>query len=106
METKKKLRKDLEEVKAIVFGHNKTLSEVLPAIMARLTALEKKAEEEANMISGKDAAKMLGWQSGYVSSTWLDKVGIKYSKGDNGCLKISRKDIEEYLKSRKTTTED
>lgn len=95
METKKKLRKDLD------FLYNE-----LGAISLRVAALEKKEKEQADTISGNEAAKMLGWQSGYVSSTWLDKVGIKYSKGDNGCLKISHKALEEYLESRKTTTED
>lgn len=95
METKKKLRKDLD------FLYNE-----LGAISLRVAALEKKDKVQEDTISGNEAAKMLGWQSGYVSSTWLDKVGIKYSKGDNGCLKISHKALEEYLESRKTTTED
>ena len=95
METKKKLRKDLD------FLYNE-----LGAISLRVAALEKKDKVQEDTISGNEAAKMLGWQSGYVSSTWLDKVGIKYSKGDNGCLKISHKGVEEYLESRKTTTED
>lgn len=95
METKKKLRKDLD------FLYNE-----LGAISLRVAALEKKDKVQEDTISGNEAAKMLGWQSGYVSSTWLDKVGIKYSKGDNGCLKISRKDIEEYLTTRTKTTED
>lgn len=95
METKKKLRKDLD------FLYNE-----LGAISLRIAALEKKDKVQEDTISGNEAAKMLGWQSGYVSSTWLDKVGIKYSKGDNGCLKISHKAVEEYLESRKTTTED
>lgn len=95
METKKKLRKDLD------FLYNE-----LGAISLRVAALEKKDKVQEDTISGNEAAKMLGWQSGYVSSTWLDKVGIKYSKGDNGCLKISHKAVEEYLESRKTTTED
>lgn len=95
METKKKLRKDLD------FLYNE-----LGGISLRLAELERKEKEQADTISGNEAAKMLGWQSGYVSSTWLDKVGIKYSKGDNGCLKISHKAVEEYLESRKTTTED
>ena len=95
METKKKLRKDLD------FLYNE-----LGAISLRVAALEKKDKVQEDTISGSEAAKMLGWQSGYVSSTWLDKVGIKYSKGDNGCLKISHKAVEEYLESRKTTTED
>lgn len=95
METKKKLRKDLD------FLYNE-----LGVISLRVAALEKKDKVQEDTISGNEAAKMLGWQSGYVSSTWLDKVGIKYSKGDNGCLKISHKAVEEYLESRKTTTED
>lgn len=95
METKKKLRKDLD------FLYNE-----LGAISLRVAALEKKDKVQEDTISGNEAAKMLGWQSGYVSSTWLDKVGIKYSKGDNGCLKISHKAVVEYLESRKTTTED
>lgn len=95
METKKKLRKDLD------FLYNE-----LGAISLRVAALEKKDKVQEDTISGNEAAKMLGWQSGYVSATWLDKVGIKYSKGDNGCLKISHKAVEEYLESRKTTTED
>ena len=95
METKKKLRKDLD------FLYNE-----LGAISLRVAALEKKDKVQEDTISGNEAAKMLGWQSGYVSSTWLDKVGVKYSKGDNGCLKISHKALEEYLESRKTTTED
>lgn len=95
METKKKLRKDLD------FLYNE-----LGAISLRVAALEKKDKVQKDTISGNEAAKMLGWQSGYVSSTWLDKVGIKYSKGDNGCLKISHKAVEDYLESRKTTTED
>lgn len=95
METKKKLRKDLD------FLYNE-----LGAISLRVAALEKKDKVQEDTISGNEAAKMLGWQSGYVSSTWLDKVGIKYSKGDNGCLKISHKAVAEYLESRKTTTED
>lgn len=95
METKKKLRKDLD------FLYNE-----LGAISLRVAALEKKDKVQEDTISGNEAAKMLGWQSGYVSSTWLDKIGVHYSKGDNGCLKISRKDIEEYLTTRTKTTED
>ena len=95
METKKKLRKDLD------FLYNE-----LGAISLRVAALEQKDKVQEDTISGNEAAKMLGWQSGYVSSTWLDKVGVKYSKGDNGCLKISRKAVVDYLESRKTTTED
>lgn len=95
METKKKLRKDLD------FLYNE-----LGAISLRVAALEKKDKVQEDTISGNEAAKMLGWQSGYVSSTWLEKVGVKYSKGDNGCLKISRKDIEDYLATRVKTTED
>lgn len=102
METKKKLRKDLNELKALVLEHE----ERLKAQCLRIKELEEKKAGEADIISGNEAAKLLGWQSGYVSSTWLDKIGVHYSKGDNGCLKISRKDIEEYLESRKTTTED
>lgn len=95
METKKKLRKDLD------FLYNE-----LGAISLRVAALEKKDKVQEDTISGNEAAKMLGWQSGYVSHTWLDKIGVHYSKGDNGCLKISRKDIEEYLTTRTKTTED
>lgn len=95
METKKKLRKDLD------FLYNE-----LGAISLRIAALEKKEKEQTDTISGNEAAKMLGWQSGYVSSTWLDKVGIKYSKGDNGCLKISHKAIVDYLTTREKTNED
>lgn len=102
METKKKLRKDLNELKALVLEHEERLKQHC----LRIKELEEKKAEEADIISGGEAAKLLGWQSGYVSSTWLDKIGVHYSKGDNGCLKISRKDIEEYLESRKTTTED
>lgn len=104
METKKKLRKDLEEVKAIVFGHNKTLSEILPAIMARLTALEKKAEEEANMISSKIAAKMLGWHSDKVSSTFLTRHGITFTKDENNILHISKEKLAEYIEKRGAET--
>lgn len=95
METKKKLRKDLD------FLYNE-----LGAISLRVAALEKKDKVQEDTISGNEAAKMLGWQSGYVSSTWLDKVGVHYTKGDNGCLKISRKDIEDYLTIRTKTNED
>ena len=95
METKKKLRKDLIK-----------LTEAVARLRADVDGLLKAQTAQADIISGGEAAKLLGWQSGYVSSTWLDKIGVHYSKGDNGCLKISRKDIEEYLESRKTTTED
>lgn len=102
METKKKLRKDIEALNKAVADLRKETNDQWKLI-DRLVA-KKKAQED--IISGGEAAKLLGWQSGYVSSTWLDKVGIKYSKGDNGCLKISHKAVEEYLESRKTTTED
>ena len=102
METKKKLRKDLNELKAMLFEHE----ERLKAQCFRIKELEGKKAEEADIISGNEAAKLLGWQSGYVSSTWLDKIGVHYSKGDNGCLKISRKDIEDYLTTREKTNED
>lgn len=95
METNKQLRRDLE-----------CLANALGALSLRVNELEAKAAVEADIISGKEAAKMLGYNYDYVSSTWLGKVGIKYTKGDNGCLKISRKSLEDYLKTRETTTED
>ena len=95
METKKKLRKDLD------FLFNE-----FGALSLRVAELERKEREQENIITGNEAAKMLGWQSGYVSSTWLDKIGVRYTKGDNGCLKISRIDIEDYLTTRQKTNED
>lgn len=102
METKKKLRKDIEALNKAVADLRKETNDQWKLI-DRLVAKEK---AEADIISGKEAAKMLGYNYDYVSSTWLGKVGIKYTKGDNGCLKISRKSLEEYLESREKTTED
>ena len=102
MITKKQLKARIEVLEKCIGSTGNIISELI----GRIEALEQKKADEADVISGPEAAKMLGWQSGYVSSTWLDKVGIKYSKGDNGCLKISHKAVEEYLESRKTTTED
>lgn len=95
METKKKLRNDIEAIKLAVVELRKDVNELLKA-----------KEEESDIISGKEAARMLGYNSEYVSSTWLGKVGIKYTKGDNGCLMISRKSLEGYLETRIKTTED
>lgn len=95
METKKKLRKDLD------FLFNE-----LGALSLRVAELERKEREKADTITGKEAARMLGYNYEYVSSTWLGKVGIKYSKGDNGCLKISRRSLEDYLTNRLKTHED
>lgn len=113
MITKKALKKALTELEKafLEFKMNtqikvKELEEKLGSRDAVLEELLKKEEEAKDIITGPEAAKLLGWQSGYVSSTWLEKVGVKYSKGDNGCLKISRKDIEDYLTTRTKTTED
>lgn len=106
METKKKLRKDLNALQSIfmkeIGSHKLQINELLE----RIEALENKQKEVSDIITGAEAAKMLGWQSGYVSSTWLDKIGVRYSKGDNGCLKISKKDIEDYLTIKTKTNED
>ena len=109
METKKKLRKDIDFLKEAVAELRKETNDqwkLIGKLKDRLSAFEEKAVAEADIISGKEAAKMLGYNYDYVSSTWLGKVGIKYTKGDNGCLKISRKSLEDYLKTREKTTED
>lgn len=106
METKKKLRKDIEALQMELKSLQAIFQKELGAIKLQIAEMQKAEEDEMDIISGSEAAKMLGWQSGYVSSTWLDKVNIKYTKGDNGCLKISKKDIEDYLATRETTTED
>ena len=123
METKKKLRKNLDDLarQFVAFRENMQLAH--KSLQEKYTSLAseyRKAiefqnelkirveglEKEADVITGKQAARMLGWQTDYVSSTFLTSHGIKFTKDDNGCLKISRKDIEEYLQTRETTNED
>ncbi len=123
METKKKLRKNLDDLARQFVAFRENMQLAYKGLQEKCTSLAseyRKAiefqnelkirveglEKEADVITGKQAARMLGWQTDYVSSTFLTSHGIKFTKDDNGCLKISRKDIEEYLQTRETTNED
>ena len=70
----------------------------------QVAELQEAKEEEANMISSKDAAKMLGWQSDKVSGTFLTRHGITFTKDENNILHISKEKLAEYIEKRGTET--
>lgn len=86
METKKKLRKDLD-----------CLFNELGALAYRVSELEAKAKKEEDIISGKECAHMLGWSSDSIKSEYLKKLGIEFTLDERGYQKISKQSVIAYL---------
>ena len=102
METKRQLRKDIEALRKEVDCLQGIICKEIGELKLQICELQA----DADWITGKEAAKMLGYTSEWVSSTTLNKKGIANTKDSNGCLKVSRACLEEYLNHRKTTDED
>lgn len=95
METKKKLRADVQR-----------LFTAIDYLEQRVAKLELINDANADLIPAREAAKMLGYKSNFISSRLLTQKGIEHKKNEYGLLQISRKSVEQYLESRKTTNED
>lgn len=93
METKKKLRKDLDFL-------NKEMERLVEScyhLCGRVEALEAKIAAEEDIISGKVCAHMLGWNSDSIKSDYLKKLGIEFTLDEKGRQKISKKSVIAYL---------
>lgn len=75
METKKKLRKDIEALRADVLE--------LQSIF--------------DTVDAKEAAKMLRLKRDYIYADDLNKMGIEYTKKENGALRINKKSLLSYI---------
>lgn len=111
MITKKSLKKALTELEKafLEFKMNtqikvKELEEKLESRDAVLEELLKKEEEAKDIITGPEAAKMLGRNTDYVSATFLDKHDVRYFKDSNGILHIDRASFLDYIEKRETST--
>lgn len=90
METKKKLRKDIDY-----------LFRLISDLQIRLGLMEQKERQkerqEEDIISGRECAHMLGWSSDSVKSEYLKKLGIEFTLDERGYQKISKQSVIAYL---------
>lgn len=86
METKKKLRKDID-----------CLFRLISDLNIRLGLMEQKERQKEDIISGRECAHMLGWSSDSVKSEYLKKLGIEFTLDDRGYQKISKQSVISYL---------
>lgn len=86
METKKKLRKDIDYLFRLISDLN-----------IRIGLMEQKEHQKEDIISGKECAHMLGWASDSIKSEYLKKLGIEFTLDERGYQKISKKSVIAYL---------
>lgn len=96
METKNKLRKDLDKAFAMI-GDLKLQIARLNDVVLEHECRFKKMDESADIISGRECAHMLGWTSDSIKSDYLRKLGIQFTIDENGRQRISRQSVIAYL---------
>lgn len=96
METKSKLRKDIDRLYDIVGDLKIQLAkanEVVFTHECKINAIEKAND----IISGKECAHMLGYKSDSIKSETLKSKGIEFTLDDKGRQKILRSSVMAYL---------
>lgn len=96
METKKKLRKDIDKLYdlfADIATKQAQTDEVVFTHQCRIDAIEKAND----VITGRECAHMLGYKSDSIKSDMLKKKGIEFTLDEKGRQKISRESVMAYL---------
>ena len=86
LETKKKLRKDIDYLFRLISDLN-----------IRIGLMEQKERQKEDIISGRECAHMLGWSSDSIKSEYLKKLGIEFTLDERGYQKISKQSVIAYL---------
>lgn len=104
METKKKLRRDIDYLLNTVADLKMQISKTNEVLFMHQCTIDN-MQKKADVISGRECAHMLGWKSDSIKSEYLKKLGIEFTLDENGHQKISRQSVVAYLAKKEDKAE-